>query len=633
MAGFGTFDIGNVLANVDAIKTARLRDQQLAEDREFRRQELEMTRQDRAEDRAFRREEMGFRRQSFQNALADDARRRDEEAALRKARTGAFAGDEAATAELFGLDPSGAIQIKEYFRGLKAERREQEIAEARQQVEDMGRIAAWVQGQDDPAAAWSQVYANLPEETREGLPEQYDPAFVGMTLAKLMSVEQLLDEVEGKRSQDRFDSALGGALVGSESGGNFGARNDAVGAGGAVGHFGRGQFGVARLEDAKRAGVIPPSMSAEMFLRDEDAQRRVEDWHKRDVLAEAVRNGTYDLIGTEINGVPVTEQGLLNVAHLGGKEGARRFFESGGKYDPKDRNGTHLSDYLALGAQEGGAGAAPGGEPEGEPAVDPRVAGLMQAAGDPSLDETQRDILLRAAELLQPKPTTPDQRYQEVEGVGLVDLLPPGGGQPTAVQFPESELPENFKGEADLRKEFSALPPVKEFQTQANAMQRVADSATDPSAAGDLALIFSYMKLLDPGSVVRETEFANAQNAAGVPDQIRNLWNRLRTGERLNPDQRDDFVGRAAKIYQGAEQQYGALEAQYRNIAEQQRLDPTRTLPSFRYSGEMPGVTPPSPVGAPGAAAAAPGGGGTTRSGVRWSVVPPTPGAIQPGMQ
>jgi hypothetical protein len=29
-----------------------------------------------------------------------------------------------------------------------------------------------------------------------------------------------------------------------------------------------------------------------------------------------------------------------------------------------------------------------------------------------------------------------------------------------------------------------------------------------------MAMIFAFMKMLDPSSVVRETEFANAQNAA-----------------------------------------------------------------------------------------------------------------------
>ena len=69
------------------------------------------------------------------------------------------------------------------------------------------------------------------------------------------------------------------------------------------------------------------------------------------------------------------------------------------------------------------------------------------------------------------------------------------------------------------------------------------------SAAGDMAMIFNYMKLLDPGSTVREGEFATAQQAAGVPERVMNLYNRALTGERLSPDQRKDFKRSGESAY------------------------------------------------------------------------------------
>ena len=41
-----------------------------------------------------------------------------------------------------------------------------------------------------------------------------------------------------------------------------------------------------------------------------------------------------------------------------------------------------------------------------------------------------------------------------------------------------------------------------------------------PSGASDIALLYGYMKVLDPGSTVREGEFATASNAGGIPDKI-----------------------------------------------------------------------------------------------------------------
>lgn len=78
---------------------------------------------------------------------------------------------------------------------------------------------------------------------------------------------------------------------------------------------------------------------------------------------------------------------------------------------------------------------------------------------------------------------------------------------------------------------------------------KINQAASNPSAAGDLALIFNYMKMLDPGSVVREGEFANAQNAGGITTKVRAQYNNILNGQRLTPEQRADFVDQSRKIY------------------------------------------------------------------------------------
>lgn len=100
----------------------------------------------------------------------------------------------------------------------------------------------------------------------------------------------------------------------------------------------------------------------------------------------------------------------------------------------------------------------------------------------------------------------------------------------------------------------------KNFKIQVNAYNQILASAEDPSAAGDLSLLFGYMKMLDPNSVVRETEFANAENAGGIPERIRAQWNKAKQGERLTEGMRADFVDRAQGIYSSALDQQIDLE-------------------------------------------------------------------------
>ena len=140
------------------------------------------------------------------------------------------------------------------------------------------------------------------------------------------------------------------------------------------------------------------------------------------------------------------------------------------------------------------------------------------------------------------------------------------------------------RDEVNLRREFNNRQEVKDYATVRSAYQSVQAAARQPSAAGDLSLIFAYMKILDPGSVVREQEFANAQNAAGIPDRVRNLYNRALNGQRLNPNQRRDFINQANNLFQTRQQTYDRIASEYRGYAESYGVSPDRVAPIDRGS-------------------------------------------------
>jgi hypothetical protein len=122
-----------------------------------------------------------------------------------------------------------------------------------------------------------------------------------------------------------------------------------------------------------------------------------------------------------------------------------------------------------------------------------------------------------------------------------------------ADQIAKGVIPADKRTEAEfkLRKEFT--DQTKVFQDIKSSYGRV--KVSEDTAVGDLSLIFGFMKMLDPGSVVREGEFATAQNATGVPERIANLYNRVISGERLSKSQRDSFKGQAEKLYKSALEQ------------------------------------------------------------------------------
>jgi len=132
---------------------------------------------------------------------------------------------------------------------------------------------------------------------------------------------------------------------------------------------------------------------------------------------------------------------------------------------------------------------------------------------------------------------------------------------------PKQEPPRdvNFSKEAALRREYAARS--KDYIQVRDAYNRINASAKDPSAAGDLAMIFNYMKMLDPGSTVREGEFATAQNAGGIGDRIRAQYNQVISGQRLVQDQRSDFLNRSSVLYGAQLESQRQLAKGYEDIA------------------------------------------------------------------
>lgn len=159
-----------------------------------------------------------------------------------------------------------------------------------------------------------------------------------------------------------------------------------------------------------------------------------------------------------------------------------------------------------------------------------------------------------------------------------------------------------------LRRQFNQEITIGEANRIASAYGKVKAAASQPSAAGDLSLIFAYMRILDPTSVVREGEFANAQNAAGVPDMVRNLYNRAISGERLNERQRADFVNQAGNI---ARQQRDLIQPhidRYTKLAEGYGIGSDEVIyDPFEASGLTAAVPQ---LGAPSTPGAAPTPGG-----------------------
>jgi hypothetical protein len=139
----------------------------------------------------------------------------------------------------------------------------------------------------------------------------------------------------------------------------------------------------------------------------------------------------------------------------------------------------------------------------------------------------------------------------------------------------------------------AATKPARELERQLTIMEQGLDAAKRGDMnAGSQAVLITFQKILDPTSVVRESEYARSQQGLSVLGQIQGLVPRLAQGGPGVPVQElEKFANLARQITAAMKQEAATKTADYRAIAEANGLDL-----SF---GE--GDATPAPAPAPGA--------------------------------
>jgi len=120
-----------------------------------------------------------------------------------------------------------------------------------------------------------------------------------------------------------------------------------------------------------------------------------------------------------------------------------------------------------------------------------------------------------------------------------------------------------FENEMALGSKFKAEPIYKDYSEMKTAFSQVVSALGAGTPIGDVAGATKIMKLLDPTSVVRETELGMAMSAGGRLDRLQNYFNNMMTGQKLTPTQRDDFKALANELYAAAGQAYNAKRSEY----------------------------------------------------------------------
>lgn len=195
---------------------------------------------------------------------------------------------------------------------------------------------------------------------------------------------------------------------------------------------------------------------------------------------------------------------------------------------------------------------------------------------------------------------TPEQRQQASDFADQRKLALAGAAaprmtvntsDPTAVAREMRGIVNDFDQKTEKPREI-----ISQYQRMLNAVE-------NPSAAGDIALVFSFYKTIDPISAVREGEYDKVLASSSVPDRIKNYIRKVQTGEVLAPSMREDLLNTARQNVNAVVPQLQNLTSNYRSFVSSIGGDPDKVirdpLSGFDLNSRGAPPAPPTPTAPP----------------------------------
>lgn len=123
----------------------------------------------------------------------------------------------------------------------------------------------------------------------------------------------------------------------------------------------------------------------------------------------------------------------------------------------------------------------------------------------------------------------------------------------------------------------------KEFVAVRDAYSRLKSTLpmAHNNAPATLASATVFMKMLDPGSVVRESELGMALQSTGKLDQFANYFNTIQSGKNLTQQQVKNMGEIADQIWSAAQQGQALREQQYTERAQRYGIEPRNIIENY----------------------------------------------------
>jgi hypothetical protein len=339
-------------------------------------------------------------------------------------------------------------------------------------------------------------------------------------------------------------------------------------------------------------GLLDRQIEAKRNSGDNEGAMFLETW--RDVAKENPK-ATEDYFGFTISQMPGGDKVIESAAKLGGERRAEaqapaQLTEAMAKADKAVADATTAQATATNAAEKAAADAAKARADADKATVEAKYA---EGVAKDAIKKRAADLGLTTAQTNQALASTRKLNTEiQKAAVELEALKATGGRDPEKTFAQEEKIRKEWQGRSKM---------YSELQGTFNTLQASASSANGP---GDIALITGFMKMLDPGSVVRETEFATARDTAGLFTQLQNRLEKAQNGQLLSPKQRSEYVALSQKYLDSAQKKANQEKKDLGIVVKNYRLNPENVFgaeqappPPLPTSATVGGVTYPRPAG------------------------------------
>jgi hypothetical protein len=256
--------------------------------------------------------------------------------------------------------------------------------------------------------------------------------------------------------------------------------------------------------------------------------------------------------------------GMGNIKGKPQQSTARSFYEMQKKYEQQNRDNAMGDLRMAQRMMPSQEAIKP---------IDP----LTQQYKQMQIDYLKSKMQPKPAEApRQVDPLTEDLKRAQLENLrARTKAMGMETNLPVAAGGTDSMSPKAVKMASELRKEYQNNAVTKTSRDVKTQWAKVKEVMDNPSAAGDMAAIFMFMKTLDPGSTVREGEYKSAAEATSALGRVQTSLLQAKSGDKLNPAQRADFRKVMEKFYRAQMKEQDRVNKQYSDLAGRAGINPS----------------------------------------------------------